>query len=179
MSKKKKLNIKTLNYPNWFNILFFYLTVVTPIILIIVEGMKAPNTPAGTVFKVSFTSICILLVTWVFIKKLILNGIITKLISRQEALKHDYSIDNGNLEKIKYLWYQAEKKLTLYNLVSIILYGGLSAIILIGVASALMEIKGVIMIITSLYVIAYTIKFMVLIIKGGDSDEIQDEPTES
>lgn len=176
--KIKKPNIKQLKYPLWFTLLFFTLTVLAPIILVIIEGMKAPAGVAGTVFKISFMSICIAIIAWFFIKKLLINKIETKLIAKQANLEHDYAIDNGNLDKIKYLWFQNEKKLALFQLVSIILYGGLIVIILMGVASSLMKIQTKLLIIMTLYVIAYTIKFMLLILtKGGDDNETENADT--
>lgn len=173
MSRKKKLGIKTLHYPLWFNILFSCLTILAPGVLIVIEGLKAPDGVLGTTFKLSFMTVCIAIMVWSIIYKIIVEKAKTKLLAKQIALEHDYSIDNGNPKKIKYLWYQNEMKLTLFTLISVVLYGGLAVLLLLGVASKLMEIKGVLMILLSLYVIAYTIRFLVII--GGYSDDEEGE----
>lgn len=176
--KIKKSDIKQLKYPLWFTLLFFALTILAPIILVIIAGMKAPADIEGTVFKISFTVICIAIIAWFFIKKLLINKIETKLIAKQANLEHDYAIGNGNLDKIKYLWFQNEKKLALFQLVSIALYGGLIVTILYGVVQKLMEMTNIAIAIMTLYVIAYTIKFMLLILaKGGDDDETENADT--
>lgn len=168
MSKPK---IKKLGYPLWFDILFYSLTLLTPIILIFIEGLKAPNTKTGTVFKFTFTGLSIAIVVWFFIKKLIINRLETKLLAKQIALEHDYSIEVGNALKTKYLWYSNQRKLALYDFITVALYGGLIAIILLGVTSMLMSIKGVVIVTIVLYMIAYTVKFMLLTLKGVDEDE--------
>lgn len=167
-----KPNINKLKYPLWLNITFYLLTVLSPIILIMVEGFQAPDKNGGLIFKLTFSVLSIALVAWIFIKKFLINNIETKLIANQTALEHDYSIDCGNPDKIKYLWYQNEIKLTIFNMITVILYGALMSVILIGVAKALMQIKGIIILITIMYIIAYTIKFSYIIVKrNGDYNE--------
>lgn len=168
---KKPVGLKTLKYPIWFEIVFACLTILAPMTLIIVEGLNAPAGIAGTTFKVSFMVLIIGIAAWVAIKKIWIKNLESKLLAKQLALEHDYSIDIGNLEKIKYLWYQNEVKLTILNLVSIVLYGGLAMILLLGVSSQLMEIKGLAMILAGIYVVAYTFKFVLLLSRSGVSDE--------
>ena len=172
------MKIKTLKYPKWYHIVHFILTILIPIILIMIEGFNAPQSFVGTIFKITFTSLSILVMTWFFVKKLIINKIETKLIAKQAALEHDYSIDVGNPDKIKYLWYKNEIKLTLFNFVSVLLNGGLMVVILLGVSSTLLTIKSAVLLITILYIIAYTIKFMILIVKQKVEDDLSEDETE-
>lgn len=159
--------IKKLGYPLWFSIVFFILTLAVPIGLIISEGMKAPATPMGVAFKVSFMVTSIAIVTWFFVEKLLIKNLETKLIAKQIALEHDYSIKVGDPDAIKFLWYQNETTLTIFHLITSALYGGFIIIIMLGVSSALIKIKGVVAIIVSAYMIAYTIKFVYLMIRRG------------
>lgn len=165
---KKKLDIKTLGYPKWFNIVFYCLTIVIPICLLIIEGLKAPSTIAGVAFKISFMVLSAGIMTWFFVKKFIWSKVEIKLLAKQTALEHDYSIDNGNSEKIKYLWFKNERRLAIFDLINVILYGGFIMVILMGVASTLMKVKGIVALVMTLYVIAYTIKFMILIVRRDD-----------
>jgi len=162
---KNNLIVKKLGYPLWFNILFFLLTIAVPIGLIIMEGMKAPPTPTGVAFKVSFMVSATGILAWVFIKKFIVNKLETKLIAKQVALEHDYSIDNGDSRLIKFMWYKNEEWLSFFNLVTIALYGGFAVVIMLGIASTLIKVRGILLIIMSAYIIAYTVKFMILIIR--------------
>lgn len=170
-NKKSKVVVKKLRY-SWFtNSVFFCLTVLIPIVLIFIEGYKAPNTTTGTIFKVSFTGLSIGLITWIIISKTFLKNYKTKLLARQSALEHDYSTENGNIEKIRLMWYRNERVLTIFSLVSVILTGGLISIILLGVSYAFITISNTIILIVGLYALAYTIKFIALIIPGGDEDD--------
>lgn len=107
----------------------------------------------------------------VLIQKFWLKKIENKLLTKQIALEHDYSIDNGNLIKIKYLWFENEQRLALFNMITTLLYGGLPVLILMGVASSLMTIRAVLFIIMAAYAVAFTIKFMLLLIMKGDEYE--------
>lgn len=165
--KKRNLEIKKLGYPLWFHVLFFLLTVVVPIALIAFEGLKAPATPSGSAFKVSFIGLSLGIFTWFFAKRFLIKNWEAKLISSQAALEHDYSIQVGNPELTKYHWYSNESKLSIINMINVLLYGGLTFLIMLGVSSALIEIKHVVLIVTGLYVIAFTIKFVFLTMRSG------------
>ena len=169
MKKQNGLVIQKLGYPLWFTIVFFILTIAAPIAFVIVEGLKAPATPSGFAFKFSFIMFSVCIVAWFFIRKFLVTDIETKLLSRQAALEHDYSIKVGDAQAIKYLWYGNQAKLAIFNLISVAIYGGFIFVIMLGVSSALIEIKDIVLIITGLYIVAYTIKFMILIL-GKDSD---------
>lgn len=164
-----KLNINKLKYPLWLTILFYSLTVLGPVVLIMIEGFQAPDENGGIGFKLTFGVLSTAIVAWMFIKRFLVNGIETKLIAKQTALEHDYSIDCGNPDKIKYLWYQNELVLTLFNVVTVLLYGGLICIILIAVAEALIQIKGIVILVITMYAIAYIIKLVYIMAKrNGD-----------
>lgn len=164
---KKELGIKTLKYPTWFTILFSILTVVMPVILVVREGLKVPN----SAFRISFMVISVGLITWVMLNKYVIGKMRQKLIAKQTALEHDYSIDNGNPTKIKYLWFANEQLLTMFEGLSVLFTGGFIALVLTGVATSFMKIRLAVAIIIMLYVIAYTIKFMLILTMKGDDYE--------
>jgi hypothetical protein len=133
-----------------------------------IEGMKVPQ----SWFRLSFMTITIGVIVWFVIKKYITDKMRDKLISKQTALEHDYSIDNGNPVKIKYLWFENEQKLTMFEAISVLLNGGLLVLILMGVATTFMKIRLALSIIMILYIIAYTIKFLIIMtMKGADDEE--------
>ena len=166
--KKQKLVIEKLGYPAWFNIVFFLLTVIAPIVLIAIESLQAPATTTGSVFKISFIGLSVGIIGWFFAKKFLIKNFEERLITKQAALEHDYSIKVGDSELTKYHWYRNEAKLTIINLINIVLYGGMTFIIMLGISSALIEVKGIVLLITTIYVIAFTIKFMLLILRRDD-----------
>lgn len=166
MSKPK---IKKLGYPLWFNLVFYILTLLVPVVLLFVEVLKAAEIPAA--FKVTFVALTLIMLVWFLVKKLILNRIETKLVAKQVALEHDYSIDVGDPIKIKYLWMANQRKLAIWDFITVIVYGGLPIVLVMGIVSLLESITGILMIIVGLYLIAYTLKFVVLTLRGDVEDE--------
>lgn len=167
----KKPKIKKLQYPLWFHIIFYIMTIIVPLVLIMVEGYQSES----TTFKISFGMITALVILWSFIKKFIIGDIETKMRARKTQLEHDYEIEIGNSEKIKWLWFVQEEKITIFDTITMVLYGGLFLLILNAIASSLMAIKGAAMAIALTYVVAYILKFAVILAMKG-ADEPTDEP---
>lgn len=169
----KKPNIKKLKYPLWFNIIFSILTVAIPLIFIVVQGFNSPS----TTFKVSFTMICAILLLWIFVRKFIIRKYEDKLQNRKASLEHDYELEIGNQQKAKWLWYNNEIILSIFNAIQVLLIGGLILLMAIGIESAAIKVKGLSFLITILYLIAYAIKFIVLLkLRGSELDEeVKDE----
>lgn len=167
----KKPNIKKLKYPLWFNIVFSILTVAIPLIFIVVQGFNSPS----TTFKISFTMICAILLLWIFIRKFIISKYEEKLQNRKASLEHDYEIEVGNPQKAKWLWYTNEITLSIVNTIQVLLVGGLILLMAIGIETAAIKVKGLSFLITILYLIAYIIKFIVLLKLRGEDSEVTDE----
>lgn len=178
MSRRRRLNIKKLKYPLWLNITFSILTIVAPILLIVIESLKA-SADGNQTFRLSFTVIATAVVAWTIIYKIVINKMQVKLIAKQALLEHDYSTENGNIEKIEYLWRNNEIKLTLFSLVNFVIYGGLTVLILIGVSNGLIRIRILIGLIVSTYILAYGVKFMYLILRGGLEEDLHEEDSGS
>lgn len=70
-----KPNIKKLKYPLWFNIVFAILTLGIPLGLFVYEGLSAANTQKGTIFKLSFMAILVLVIAWWFIYHFVIKNI--------------------------------------------------------------------------------------------------------
>lgn len=158
----RKPNIKKLKYPIWFNITFAILTLVVPLGLFMAECLGAAQTQSGTVFKITFVAVVILIIAWLFLNHFVLSKIKTKLVSEQSMLEHDYTAEVGNTEKIKLVWYANSRWLTLFEFVSVLLYGGLGYILLTAVQTGLIKIRAILIIIAICYVLAYTIRFILL-----------------
>lgn len=166
-----KPNIKKLKYPLWFNIVFAILTLGIPLGLFVYEGLSAANTQKGTIFKLSFMAILVLVIAWWFIYHFVIKKYIDKLTASQAQLEHDYAVEIGNPDKVKYLWYNNEKILTIINIIGASLYGTLAGVIALGVQAGLMKVKTVLFLVSICYVVAYTIKFMLLITRKEAKDE--------
>lgn len=162
-----KPDIKYLKYPLWFRIVFYILTIIIPLIAIMVEGFQS----SSTAFKITFGMIVGLLVLWTFISRFLLDNYKHKLKDRQASLEHDYQIDIGNAEKIKWLWFNNEMKLALLEAIQILLIGSLASIVILAISEGLMAIKGVIILIVICYTIAYILKFFLIVYLKGNEYE--------
>ena len=170
----KKPNIKKLKYPLWFQITFLSLTVATPLITLIVQGLRSPS----KIFRISFTFVCIALVAWIFIYKFIIKGIEDRLQKSKTALEHDYEIEVGNAEKCKWLWFSNELILAIIQAIHVALIGLLILLIAIGIQEAVLKIKGAAYFITLLYLVAYILKFVLILSLRGKEQEVTDETRE-
>lgn len=166
-----KPNIKKLKYPVWYTIVFAVLTIIIPIGLFVYECLRAGSTQKATVFKVTFLAITVLLIAWLFINHFVIKKYKSKLITERSLLEHDYVTENGNLEKIEYLWYNTEKILVIFEIIEVILIGALGTILLIALEDGIIKLKGSLILIATCYIIAYTIKLMLL----GSKKEAESE----
>lgn len=165
----KKPNIKKLKYPLWFQLVFLALTVVAPIITLIVQGLNSPSKS----FRITFTVIGTILVAWIFIRKFVIKGIESKLEQKKSAIEHDYELDIGNPDKCRWLWFTNELWLSIIKAVHVGLIGLLIMLIAIGIQEAALQIKGAAFFIMILYLVAYVIKFVLVLILRGK--EFKDE----
>ena len=90
--------INKLKYPMWFQIVFYCSTVAIPVCLILAEGLTSKQ----SWFKWSFALIATIVIAWSAIYKWLLTGMRDKIAERKTKLEHDYEIDVGDTNKIKY-----------------------------------------------------------------------------
>ena len=166
-----KPNIKKLKYPLWYNIVFAILTVAIPLGLFVYECLTAAHTQAGVVFKVTFVGLTLAIIAWLFLNHFVIKKFKEKVHAKQLLLEHDYSAQVGNPDALKAMWYANERWLTLFEIAGVLLYGGLGAIILMAVQSAIIKVKGILIIIAICYIIAYTMKYLLLILRKEATDE--------
>ena len=173
-----KPNIKKLKYPLWYNIVFAILTVAIPLGLFVYECLSAAHTQAGVVFKVTFVGLTLAIIAWLFLNHFVIKKFKEKVHAKQLLLEHDYSAQVGNPDALKAMWYANERWLTLFEIAGVLLYGGLGALILIAVQSAIIKVKGILIIIAICYTIAYTIKYLLLISRKEATDETDNRTEE-
>lgn len=172
----KKPDIKKLKYPLWLQIVFYVLTVVSPLILIAVEGFKSPH----AAFRFTFGVIAGLLLTWTFLKKFIIVKYVKKLTDKKSTLEHEYEVEVGNLNKVKYLWYQNELFLNLFEAINVTLIGSLIAIVAYGIQAGSYKVKAITLIIALLYTLAYITKFIYIIVtRDKEYKDAEDNTTEN
>lgn len=159
--KKKGIQVKKLKYPLWLDIIFTILTVVAPIILIVIQGLTSPS----HAFRFSFTVICSLLLTWIFINKFVIKPYSDKLVKEKVNLEHDYSIDVGDPKKCKYLWLTNELWLMLFNGIQTTLFGLTILLLAVGIQNANIKVQGSSFLVIIFYLVAFGIKVIYLLAK--------------
>lgn len=151
-----KPKINKLKYPLWFNITFYILTIILPIVLVMIEGYKSPS----KVFRWTFGIITGLIIVYSFLKKFIFKGKIKELEDKKVTLEHEYEIELGNTEKVEYLWYSNEQILSIMKAVEVFLYGSLLAVFAYGAANGLYTIKALTCMVAICYLSAFILKYV-------------------
>lgn len=128
---KLKVKVKKLKQPLWQDLVYMALIMVAPIVITCIELFQSHS----SIFKISFASIGALFVTYIIIKKYVLNERINKIKQEISRLEHDYSIATGDDNLIKAKWKSCQLKVYLYNTVVILF----AAILLYLFISALSE----------------------------------------
>ena len=103
--------------------------------------------------------------------------------TRKVALEHDYEIEVGSPEKIKYLWFNKELWLTIINLIQIVIIGGFLLVLVIGLEAGAIALKGAAYLIGISYAMAYITKLSyILNVRDKEEktevDDGQKEPTD-
>lgn len=165
--RKKGIKVKKLKYPLWLEISFTALTVAAPIILIVVQGL----TSQSTTFRISFSVICTLLLSWICIKKFVLKPYEERLNTEKTNLEHDYSIEVGDPKKCKYLWLTNELWITLFNAIQIVLFGAMILLLAVGIQNSNIKVKGSSFAVIIFYLIAFGMKVVYLLAKKEALEE--------
>lgn len=175
MRRRRKIKIKKLQYPLWFQIVFYVLTILAPLVIIMIEGYSSDD----YWFRWTFGVISGLVLLWSLIHKFILSNYEKRMRDHKVALEHDYEIDVGNPRKIKWLWYTNEQWLTVIQLVQIILWSVLIIVFALGIKAAAVKINYLAIILGILYAIAYIIKFILISRLKGEDEEVEGVTNES
>lgn len=163
-------NIKKLKYPLWFTIIFYLLTVLFPIVAILVDGFRSPD----RTFRITFSVIAGLIIIWTFVNKFIISTYKKKLTDEKSKLEHEYEVEVGNPEKVKWLWFENEQRLSIFAAIQSALLGALFIVLAIGAANGCMTIKGLSAFVMICYIAAYVMKFITItVLKGKENDDTE------
>lgn len=167
----KKPDIKKLKYPLWFNIIFYLLTVMAPLVLTVIQGFRSTS----QTFRITFGLITGAVIAWSFIRKFVLINKEKNLLEEKVKLEHEYKTGIGDGSKIRYLWYTNETWLALINAGEVVLKGLLVFLLAEGIAKGLMKIEGLMMFIMLCYLLAFIIKFSYVTISKNKNYKSEEE----
>lgn len=151
--------MERLKLPLWSDIVYLCLTIVAPIIFVIIEAYKVPS-PA---FRVTFTVCCIALLSYILIKKFILTKYLDKINSQNATIELNYQTGVGDQEKNKTLWVKNKIIEYSFNILYIVLIGALMLLIVLGLQSLGMKLKGAMLFICLLYIVAFAFRIIMYV----------------
>lgn len=163
--------MKKLKLPLWSEIIYLILTVITPIVFILIEAYKVPSDG----FKATFTVFCAAIMSYILIRKFVINKYIDKLSSQCATVELNYQTGVGDAEKNKTLWVKNKIIEYIFNMVQIVLIGALILLVIWGVQSLGLKLKGTMLFIFLLYIAAFSFKIVMYITTFYKKDKSNNE----
>lgn len=162
--------MKKLKLPLWSDIVYLLLTVVAPIIFIVIEAHKVPSVS----FRITFTVCTATLMTYIMIRKFLINKYMQKLSDQCSMVELNYQTGVGDPDKNKIFWVKNKIIEYVCNIIQVVLFGSIILLIVWGLQSLGLKLKGTTLFITLLYIVAFTFKiimYMSMIVNKNKSNK--------
>ena len=140
---KRKIKARKLKSPLWQDLIYLAFVLVAPVIITCIELFESDS----RFFKITFASVGAIFVTYIIIKKYILNGRIEKLKTEIQLLEHDYAVKSGDEDYTIAKWKNCQLKVYVYNAIMVLLAMVLIYLFVTALAEGLIEFKGAIILI--------------------------------
>lgn len=134
----KKVKARKLKMPLWQDLVYMALVMIAPIVITCIELFDSHS----SAFKWSFASVGSILITFIVIKKYILNSQIDKLKKEVFACEHDYSVGASDDKLTEAKWRKAKLILYTYNAISVLLALVLFYLFITAIVDGLIAFKG-------------------------------------
>lgn len=151
--------MKKLKLPLWSDIAYLVLTIVVPIVFILVEAYKVPSDG----FRATFTVCCAALITYVMIKKFVLTKYLDKLSTQCSTIELNYQTGVGDPEKNKTLWVKNKIIEYVFNILQLVLLSAVILLIIWGVQSLGLKLKGTLLFIFILYIVSFAFRIVMYV----------------
>ena len=140
---KQKVKAKKLKQPLWQELVYLALVGVAPIVITCIELFQSHS----TFFKWSFASIGAILITYIIIRKFIINEKIKKAKAEILQIEHDYSLNIGDESLAKQKWKHLNLIVYIYNAIMVLLAMALVYLFVTALVDGLIAFKGAILLI--------------------------------
>lgn len=170
---KVKVKAKKLTQPLWQELVYLALVMVAPIVITCIELFQS----SSTMFKWSFASIGAILITYIVVRKFIINERIKRARDEIVQIEHDYSLNIGDEKLAKQKWKHLNLILYIYNAVMVALWMILIYLFIQALADGLIAFKGAALFIL-LFVLAGMI-FKACTYIGAEFEEVEDTDNET
>lgn len=166
---KQKIKAKKLKQPLWQELVYLALVGVAPIIITCIELFQSHS----TIFKWSFASIGAILITYIVLRKFIINEKIKKAKVEILQIEHDYSLNVGDEALAKQKWKHLNLIVYIYNSIVVLLAMALVYLFVTALADGLIAFKGAVLFIL-LFVLAGMI-FKMFTYLGAEFEEVEED----
>lgn len=166
---KQKVKAKKLKQPLWQELVYLALVGVAPIVITCIELFQSHS----TFFKWSFASIGAILITYIIIRKFIINEKIKKAKAEILQIEHDYSLNIGDESLAKQKWKHLNLIVYIYNSIMVLLAMALVYLFVTALVDGLIAFKGAILFIL-LFVLAGMV-FKIITYLGAEFQEVDEE----
>lgn len=166
---KKKIKAKKLKQPLWQELVYLALVGVAPIVITCIELFQSHS----TIFKWSFASIGAILITYIVLRKFIINEKIKKAKAEILQIEHDYSLNIGDEALAKQKWKHLNLVVYIYNAIMVLLVMALVYLFVTALVDGLIAFKGAVLFIL-LFVLAGMI-FRACTYLGAEFEDVEEE----
>lgn len=132
-TKSRKLKLKW-----WQELVYYCLIAIAPIVITCIELFQSHS----TIFQWSFASIGAILITYIVIRKFVLEAKIKQIKAEIHDVEHDYSLAIGDDNLAKNKWKKLNLIVYAYNAVMVLLWMLLIALFVQALADGLIAFKG-------------------------------------
>ena len=166
---KKKVKAKKLKQPLWQELVYLALVAIAPIVITCIELFQS----SSSMFKWSFASIGAILITYLVIRKFIINEKIKQAKAEILQIEHDYSLNIGDEKLARQKWKHLNLIVYIYNALMVLLSMALIYLFVTALADGLIAFKGAVLFIL-LFVLAGMV-FKALTYLGAEFEEIEED----
>lgn len=170
---KRKIKAKKLKQPLWQELVYLALVMVAPIVITCVELFQSHN----TLFKWSFASIGSILITYIIIRKFIINERIRKAKEEIIQIEHDYSLNIGDEKLARQKWKHLNLILYIYNALMILLWMALTYLFIQALIDGFIAFKGASLFILLFVLIGMVFKAVTYV--GAEFEDMEDNSDET
>lgn len=169
---KRKVKARKLKQPLWQELVYLALVMVAPIVITCVELFQSHS----SAFKWSFASIGAILITYIVIRKFIINERIRKAKEEIIQIEHDYSLNIGDEKLARQKWKHLNLVLYIYNALMVILWMALIYLFIQALIDGFIAFKGASLFILLFVLIGMIFKAVTYV--GAEFEEVEDDSGE-
>lgn len=170
---KVKVTAKKLKQPLWQELVYLAFVAVAPIVITCIELFQSHS----TLFKWSFASIGAIFVTYLVLRKFVINEKIKKAKAEILQIEHDYSLNIGDEKLAKQKWKHLNLIVYIYNAVMVLLAMALVYLFVTALVDGLIAFKGAILLILIFVFVGMVFKAITYL--GAEFEEVEDDSDET